>query len=67
MDDDEEGITVKSKELCGKLLTLRKSRTEGTIFSNEKLFLRTCRRLKGEYETLDHLTTLFLIDTIGLA
>lgn len=51
MEDDEEGISVKSKELCRKLLTRRKSHPEGTVFSDERLFLRTCRRLRGENET----------------
>jgi hypothetical protein len=51
MDNGEEGVSAKCKELCRELLSPRKARPQGTSFSDDKLFSTTCQLLRGENET----------------
>jgi len=51
MDDHEEGITTQSEELLTKLLKTPRKPPEYTLFSDDILFKKTCRSLRGENET----------------
>jgi hypothetical protein len=51
MDDHEEGITTQSEKLCQTLLKTPRNPPEHTLFSDDNLFKKTCRRLKGENDT----------------
>lgn len=51
MDDYEEGITTESEQLCKKLLKARFDPPEQTLFSDDNLFKRTFKRIRGENET----------------
>ena len=50
MDNYGEGITAESKELCKKLLQAPQPPPEHTLFSDDKLFEKTCKRIRGENE-----------------
>jgi len=50
MDKHEEGITVKSKELCEKLLRMPQSPPKDTLFEDD-LFEDTLESIKGRNET----------------
>lgn len=51
MDEHELGITAKSENFCQKLLNGPQPMPQSTLFSDDGLFKRTCRRMKGENET----------------
>ncbi|KAH8695891.1 hypothetical protein GQ44DRAFT_765038 [Phaeosphaeriaceae sp. PMI808] len=51
MDDYIEGITAESEKLCQALLRGTQSPPEYTLFSNDDLFKKTCKRIRGENET----------------
>ncbi|KAF1962655.1 hypothetical protein CC80DRAFT_521710 [Byssothecium circinans] len=51
IDNYEEGITAESKKLCQRLLNAPQSPPEHTRFSDNKIFEKTCRRIRGENET----------------
>ena len=51
MDDHTEGITAASEELCQMLLRRTYSLPEHTLFSDDDLFKKTCKRIRGENET----------------
>jgi len=51
MDDHEEGITVQSKTLLTKLLKTPRKPPGHTLFSDDVLFKKTCKNLRGENET----------------
>lgn len=51
MDDYEEGIGAQSENLCQKLLKTPRKPPEHTIFSDDSLFKKTCKRIRGENET----------------
>lgn len=51
MDDHELGITVESEKLCQQLLKGPQPTPQDTLFSDDELFKKTCKRLKGENET----------------
>lgn len=46
-----EGVTAKSKELCQTLLKETQPLPEHTLFSDNVLFEKTCKRIRGENET----------------
>ena len=50
MDEHELGITTRSENLCHQLLNGPQPVPDHTLFSNDGLFKRTCRRMKGENE-----------------
>ena len=51
MDDHEEGVTTQSEKLCQRLLKTPRKPPEHTLFSDDNLFKKTCKRLRGENET----------------
>jgi hypothetical protein len=51
MDDHELGISAESERLCQQLLSEPQETPSHTLFSNDALFEKTCKRLKGETET----------------
>jgi hypothetical protein len=51
LDDHELGITPQSEKLCQQLLNGHQSTPGNTLFSDDNLFKKTCRRLKGENES----------------
>ena len=51
MDDHELGITAESEKLCQQLLKVPQPTPQHTLFSDDELFKKTCRRIKGENET----------------
>ncbi|KAL9084083.1 MAG: hypothetical protein Q9165_008220 [Trypethelium subeluteriae] len=51
MDDHDEGITKQSEELLAKLLKTPRKPPENTLFSDDILFKKTCKSLRGENET----------------
>ncbi|KAF2690853.1 hypothetical protein K458DRAFT_438621 [Lentithecium fluviatile CBS 122367] len=51
MDDHELGITAESEKLCRDLLKEPQPVPQHTLFSDDKLFRKTCKRVKGENET----------------
>jgi len=51
MDDHTEGITAASEELCQMLLGKKFLPPEHTLFSDDDLFKKTCKRIRGENET----------------
>jgi len=51
MDDHDEGITPKSEKLIAKLLKTPRKPPENTLFSDDTLFKKTCKSLRGENET----------------
>ncbi|RMZ71983.1 phosphatidylserine decarboxylase [Pyrenophora seminiperda CCB06] len=51
LDDHELGISPESERLCEQLLKGPQPTPEKTLFSDDDLFKKTCRRLKGENET----------------
>jgi hypothetical protein len=50
MDEHELSITAESENLCQKLLNGPQPVPQHTLFSDDGLFKRTCRRMKGENE-----------------
>ncbi|KAH8698172.1 hypothetical protein GQ44DRAFT_744294 [Phaeosphaeriaceae sp. PMI808] len=50
LDDHELGITLQNEKLCQQLLNGQQSTPENTLFSDDSLFKKTCRRLNGENE-----------------
>ncbi|KAF2245194.1 hypothetical protein BU26DRAFT_522295 [Trematosphaeria pertusa] len=51
MDDHELGITPESEKLCQQLLKELQPAPQHTLFSDDELFKKTCKRIKGENET----------------
>lgn len=51
MDDHELGITPQSEEVCQQLRNGHQLTPENTLFSDDNLFQKTCRRLIGENES----------------
>lgn len=51
MDDHELGITEESETLCQRLRQGSQPTPHDTLFSDDELFMKTCKRLKGENET----------------
>lgn len=51
MDDCDEGISAQSKKLCQTLLRAPQPPPEHTLFSDDNLFKKTCKRIRGENET----------------
>ncbi|KAF2005978.1 hypothetical protein P154DRAFT_570707 [Amniculicola lignicola CBS 123094] len=51
MDDHDEGITTESEKLLAKLLKTPRKPPEHTLFSDDILFKKTCKSLRGENET----------------
>ncbi|KAF1911014.1 hypothetical protein BDU57DRAFT_114951 [Ampelomyces quisqualis] len=51
MDDFPGGITAGSEKLCQSLLGGTQSPPEHTLFSEDDIFKKTCRRIRGESET----------------
>ncbi|KAI9674642.1 MAG: hypothetical protein M1822_009046 [Bathelium mastoideum] len=51
MDDHDEGITKQGEELLAKLLKTPRKPPKDTLFSDDSLFKKTCRSLRGENET----------------
>ncbi|KAH8723888.1 hypothetical protein GQ44DRAFT_292715 [Phaeosphaeriaceae sp. PMI808] len=51
MDDYDGGITTQSEKLLAKLLKTPRKPPENTLFSDDILFKKTCKSLKGENET----------------
>ena len=51
MHDYENGITAESAKLCQTLLKAPQPTPEHTLFSDDKLFRKTCKRIRGENET----------------
>ncbi|MCJ1467580.1 hypothetical protein MMC07_006205 [Pseudocyphellaria aurata] len=51
MDDHAEGITAESEKLCQTLLKGTHSPPKDTLFSEDDLFKKTCKRIRGENET----------------
>lgn len=51
MDEHELGITAESGRLCQQLLNGSQAVPSHTLFSDDILFRKTCRRMKGENET----------------
>ncbi|WEW59834.1 hypothetical protein PRK78_005315 [Emydomyces testavorans] len=50
MDDYEEGITAQSERLCQTLLKAPQAPPEHTLFSDDNIFKKTCKRIRGENE-----------------
>ncbi|TAQ85560.1 hypothetical protein B7494_g6124 [Chlorociboria aeruginascens] len=48
LDNHELGITPQREKLCQQLLNGHQSTPGNTLFSDDDLFKKTCRRLKGE-------------------
>lgn len=51
MDDHDEGITQRSEMLLMRLLQTLRPPPMNTLFSDDELFRRTCKDLRGENET----------------
>lgn len=51
LDDFIEGITTESEKLCETLLNETQPPPEHTLFSDNVLFKKTCKRIRGENET----------------
>ena len=51
MDDYDKGITAEGEKLCQTLLQAPQPLPEHTLFSNDELFKKTCKRIRGENET----------------
>lgn len=51
MDDHPEGITIQSEKLCQKLLKSKQTPPKHSLFSDDVIFRKTLRRLRGENET----------------
>lgn len=51
MDDYKKGITAESEKLCQMLLKAPQPPPEHTLFSDDELFRKTCKRIRGENET----------------
>lgn len=51
MDEHELGVTAESGRLCQQLLNGPQAVPQHTLFSDDVLFKKTCRRMKGENET----------------
>ncbi|KAF1993927.1 hypothetical protein P154DRAFT_549292 [Amniculicola lignicola CBS 123094] len=51
MDDHELGITAESEKLCQQLLKELQPAPQHTLFSDDDLFKKTCKRIKSENET----------------
>jgi hypothetical protein len=51
MKEYDEGITAESEELCQTLLQTPQMLPQDSLFSDDKLFKKTCERLSGENET----------------
>lgn len=51
MDDFAEGVTDKSAELCRTLLNEAQLPPEHTLFSDDVLFQKTCKRIQGGNES----------------
>ena len=51
MDDYTEGITAESEQPCQILLRKTLSPPEYTLFSDDDLFKKTCKRIRGENKT----------------
>ncbi|TVY94275.1 hypothetical protein LAWI1_G002062 [Lachnellula willkommii] len=51
MDDYDKGITAESERLCQTLLQAPQPLPEHTLFSDDELFKKTCKRIRGENET----------------
>ncbi|KAM3084840.1 hypothetical protein ACMFMG_003289 [Clarireedia jacksonii] len=51
VDDHDDGITIQSKELLAKLLKTTRKPPNNALFSDEILFKKTCKSLRGENET----------------
>jgi hypothetical protein len=51
MDDYEEGVTAQSEKLCQKLLEAPQPPPNHTLFSDDNIFMKTCKRIRGENET----------------
>ncbi|KAF1992758.1 hypothetical protein P154DRAFT_549923 [Amniculicola lignicola CBS 123094] len=50
MDDCAEGITDESEKLCETLLVEPQLLPQHTLFSEDDLFKKTCKRMRGENE-----------------
>ena len=50
MDDHSEGITTQSKNLCLKLLKSKQTLPKHSLFSDDEIFQKTLRRLRGKNE-----------------
>lgn len=62
MDEHELGITAESEKLCQQLLNGPQPVPQHTLFSEDGLFKKTCRRMKGENETkIVHRISQFII------
>lgn len=51
MDDHELGITAESENLCQQLLKGPQPTPQYSLFSDDEIFKKTCKRLKSENET----------------
>lgn len=51
MDDHDKGITAQSEKLLAKLLKTPRKPPENTLFSDDTLFKKICKSLRGENET----------------
>ncbi|KAM3070418.1 hypothetical protein ACMFMG_010245 [Clarireedia jacksonii] len=51
MDDYDKGITAESEKLCQTLLQAPQQLPEHTLFSDDELYKKNCKRIKGENET----------------
>jgi hypothetical protein len=51
MDDYYKGITAESEKLCQTLPQAPQLPPEHTLFSDDELFKKTCKRIRGENET----------------
>jgi hypothetical protein len=51
LDDFIEGITTESEKLCETLLNETQPPPEHTLFSNNVLFKKTCKRIRGKNKT----------------
>jgi hypothetical protein len=51
MNEHELGITAENKRLCQQLLNAPQEVPENTLFSDDILFKKTCKRMKGENES----------------
>jgi hypothetical protein len=67
MDEHELGITTESGKLCQQLLNAPQEVPQNTLFSDDLLFTKTCRRMKGENETkLVHRISEFIVPSAEL-
>ncbi|KAF2802877.1 uncharacterized protein BDZ99DRAFT_491919 [Mytilinidion resinicola] len=51
MDGYKEGITAESTKLCEALLNALQPPPEHTVFSDDEMHRKTCKRIRGENET----------------